>query len=97
LTTPANAVTTASTLAMEVFQVLQTTHFGYLRLEPESNSSNSNMPTCGSTIIVPSKSTATRTALINYQKALFDGTNTIPAATGIEADFFIELDIKQDL
>ena len=94
LTTPANAVTTASTLAMEVFQVLQTTHFGYLRLEPESNTSNSNMPTCGSTIIVPSKSTATRNALIAYQNAIYAGTNTPQVPAGSDANFFLEIDVS---
>jgi hypothetical protein len=55
------------------------------------------MPISGSVIVVPSVSTATKTALHNYQKAIFDGTNTIPAVTGTAADFFLELDIKQDL
>ena len=100
LTDPTNFLypQTASTVAMEVFQVLQTTHFGYVPLEPDTSpTSNPNMPYCGSTLVVPSKSTATRTALINYQSAIYNGTNTIPAVTGVAADFFIELDIKQDL
>ena len=53
------------------------------------------MPISGSVILVPSTSSATRTALIDYQKAIFDGTNVIPAATGNDGDFYVELEIRQ--
>ena len=98
LTTPANAVATASTLGMENPFTVQAVHFGFVPTDPDVDQNTSpNMPISGTVIQVPSVSTATRTALINYQKAIFDGTNTIPAVTGTPADFFLELDIKQDL
>ena len=49
------------------------------------------MPISGSVIVVPSTSTATRTALINYQSGIYNGTNTIAATD--PATFFVELDI----
>jgi len=91
----ASTSATASTVGMEVFKVLQTTHYGYIEKEPENTSNNLNMPDCGSAILVPSKSTATKNALVAYQEAIYAGTNTIPAVTSTAADFFLELEIKQ--
>ena len=100
LTDPSNFLypQTASTVGMENPFTVQVAHYGFIPTDPNvDQNSNPNMPISGSVIVVPSVSTATKTALHNYQKAIFDGTNTIPAVTGTAADFFLELDIKQDL
>jgi hypothetical protein len=98
LTDPSNPLypMTASTLGMGNPFTVQVAHYGFVPTDPDvDTNSNPNMPISGSVILVPSTSTATRTALINYQKAIFDGTNTIPAVTSTAADFFLELEIKQ--
>ena len=98
LTDPTNPLypLTASTLGMENPFTVQVAHFGFVPTDPDIDGNTSpNMPISGSVIVVPSTSSATRTALIDYQKAIFDGTNTIPAATGSDGDFYIELEVRQ--
>ena len=97
LTTPTNPLypQTASTGAMTSFQVAQVAHFGFIPAAPQNDQDTSpNMPISGTVIVVPSTSTATRTALINYQKAIFDGTNTPEVPAGDNAKFFLEIDVS---